>query len=144
MGHLHPGCAKDVVVTMKSDVPINLKKMGVKCKVSKIMFPLPADQVPDWDDRMRTVKWVDVPRNTPGTFTTKRKVSRSTKPLVWPGLPRLDAYCRPVQCLIISFFHGRKKPSPVTWPGVPKRQTELPSMPPAILTTHTTQTTQLH
>nr|XP_014334844.1 PREDICTED: hydrocephalus-inducing protein homolog [Bos mutus] len=74
MGHLHPGCAKDVVVTMKSDVPINLKKMGVKCKVSKIMFPLPADQVPDWDDRMRTVKWVDVPRNTPGTFTTKRKV----------------------------------------------------------------------
>ena len=85
MGHLHPGCAKDVVVTMKSDVPINLKKMGVKCKVSKIMFPLPADQVPDWDDRMRTVKWVDVPRNSPGTFTTKRKVSRSTKPLDWPG-----------------------------------------------------------
>ncbi|OWK16227.1 hypothetical protein Celaphus_00004320 [Cervus elaphus hippelaphus] len=73
MGHLHPGCAKDIVVTMKSDVPINLKKMGVKCKISKIMFALPADQVPDWDDRMRTVKWVDVPRNTPGTFTTKRK-----------------------------------------------------------------------
>ncbi|KAB0347974.1 hypothetical protein FD754_012831 [Muntiacus muntjak] len=74
VGHLHPGCAKDIVVTMKSDVPINLKKMGVKCKISKIMFPLPADQVPDWDDRMRTVKWMDVPRNTPGTFTTKRKV----------------------------------------------------------------------
>ncbi|XP_070307131.1 hydrocephalus-inducing protein homolog isoform X1 [Odocoileus virginianus] len=74
MGHLHPGCAKDIVVTMKSDVPINLKKMGVKCKISKIMFALPADQVPDWDDRMRTVKWMDVPKNTPGTFTTKRKV----------------------------------------------------------------------
>ncbi|XP_072823786.1 hydrocephalus-inducing protein homolog [Vicugna pacos] len=74
MGHLHPGCAKDIVVTMKSDVPINLKKMGIKCKLSKIMFPLPADQVPDWDDRMHTVKWVDVLRNTPGTFTTKRKV----------------------------------------------------------------------
>ncbi|KAK2496944.1 hypothetical protein MC885_002909, partial [Smutsia gigantea] len=59
---------------MKSDVPINLKKMGVKCKLSKIMFQLPADQVPDWDDRMRTVKWVDVLRNPPGTFTTKRKV----------------------------------------------------------------------
>ncbi|XP_021112384.1 hydrocephalus-inducing protein homolog isoform X3 [Heterocephalus glaber] len=74
MGHLHPGCAKDIVVTMKSDTPINLKKMGVKCKLSKIMFQLPADQVPDWDDRMHTVKWVDVPRNTPGTITTKRKV----------------------------------------------------------------------
>uniref|UniRef100_A0A2K6GI20 HYDIN axonemal central pair apparatus protein n=1 Tax=Propithecus coquereli TaxID=379532 RepID=A0A2K6GI20_PROCO len=74
VGHLHPGCAKDVVVTMKSDVPINLKKMRVKCKLSRITFQLPTDQVPDWDDRMRTVKWVDVPKNTPGTFTTKRKV----------------------------------------------------------------------
>ncbi|XP_026975142.1 hydrocephalus-inducing protein homolog [Sagmatias obliquidens] len=74
LGHLHPGCAKDIAVTMKSDVPINLKKMGIECKLSKIMFQLPADQVPDWDDRMRTVKWVDVLRNTPGTFTTKQKV----------------------------------------------------------------------
>uniref|UniRef100_A0A2K6KCF4 HYDIN axonemal central pair apparatus protein n=1 Tax=Rhinopithecus bieti TaxID=61621 RepID=A0A2K6KCF4_RHIBE len=74
MGHLHPGCAKNVVVTMKSDVPINLKNMQIKCKLSRIMFQLPADQVPDWDDRMHTVKWVDVPRNMPGTFTTKRKV----------------------------------------------------------------------
>ncbi|KAM9191706.1 LOW QUALITY PROTEIN: hydrocephalus-inducing protein homolog [Dugong dugon] len=74
MGHLHPGCAKDIVVTLKSDLPITLKKMRVKCKLSKIVFQLPADQVPDWDDRMRTVKWVDVLRNMPGTFTTKRKV----------------------------------------------------------------------
>ncbi|XP_064239335.1 hydrocephalus-inducing protein homolog [Aotus nancymaae] len=74
MGHLHPGCAKDILVTMKSDVPINLKNMQIKCKLSKIMFQVPADQVPDWDDRMRTVKWVDVPRNMPGTLPTKRKV----------------------------------------------------------------------
>ncbi|PNI31897.1 HYDIN isoform 21, partial [Pan troglodytes] len=74
MGHLHPGCAKDIVVTMKSDVPINLKNMRIRCKLSRIMFQLPADQVPDWDDHMHTVKWVDVPRNMPGTFTTKRKV----------------------------------------------------------------------
>ncbi|XP_015443273.1 hydrocephalus-inducing protein homolog isoform X1 [Pteropus alecto] len=74
IGHLHPGCSKDIVVTMKSDMPINLKKMGVKCKLSKIVFQLPADQVHDWDDRMRTVKWVDAHRNMPGTLTTKRKV----------------------------------------------------------------------
>ncbi|XP_036044752.1 LOW QUALITY PROTEIN: hydrocephalus-inducing protein homolog [Onychomys torridus] len=74
VGHLHPGCSKDVVVTLKSDVPISLKKMYVKCTLSKIMFQVPADQVPDWDDRMRTVKWVDAPRNTPGNLTTKRKV----------------------------------------------------------------------
>ncbi|XP_077612463.1 hydrocephalus-inducing protein homolog [Crocuta crocuta] len=74
IGHLHPGCAKDIVVTMKSEVPINLRKMGVTCKLSRIMFQLPTDQVPDWDDRMRTVKWVDVLRNTPGTLAAKRKV----------------------------------------------------------------------
>lgn len=50
--------------------------MDIKCKVSKIMFQQPADQVPDWDDRMRTVKWVDVPKNMLWTFSTKRKVSR--------------------------------------------------------------------
>ncbi|XP_037371987.1 hydrocephalus-inducing protein homolog isoform X2 [Talpa occidentalis] len=74
VGHLHPGCSKDTVVTLKSDTPISLKKMWVKCRLSKIMFQVPTDQVPDWDDRMRTVKWVDMPKNTPGTFTTKRKV----------------------------------------------------------------------
>ncbi|KAM6223795.1 hydrocephalus-inducing protein homolog [Rhynchocyon petersi] len=74
MGHLHPGCAKDIVVTLKSDLPITLKKMRIKCKLSKIMFQLPTDQVPDWDDRMRTIKWVDVLRGTPGTLSTKRKV----------------------------------------------------------------------
>ncbi|XP_073911808.1 hydrocephalus-inducing protein homolog [Castor canadensis] len=77
VGHLHPGCAKDIVATVKSDMPINLKKIGVKCKLSRIMLQLPVDQVPDWDDRMRTVKWVDAPRTTPGTLTTKRKVTET-------------------------------------------------------------------
>ncbi|XP_048648423.1 hydrocephalus-inducing protein homolog isoform X1 [Marmota marmota marmota] len=74
LGHLHPGCTKDIVVTMKSDVPIHLKKMGVKCKLSRIVFQLPEEQVPDWDDRMHTIKWVDASRNAPGTLPTKRKV----------------------------------------------------------------------
>lgn len=81
IGHLHPECAKDIVVTLKSDLPISLKKLVVKCKISKILFQLPTDQVPDWDDRMRTVKWVDTPRTTPGVFTTKCKV-RSTHHLL--------------------------------------------------------------
>lgn len=100
MGHLHPGCSKDIVVTMKSDVPINLKKMGVKCKLSKIIFQLPADQVPDWDDRMRTVKWVGCTRNTSGALTTKRKVNMKRK-------PDLAHHCPPSHCLIISFCHGK-------------------------------------
>ncbi|XP_069882349.1 hydrocephalus-inducing protein homolog isoform X1 [Dipodomys merriami] len=73
-GHLHAGCAKDVIVTLKSDLPISLKKMSVKCKLSRIMFQQPAEQVSDWDDRMRTVKWVDTVRAAPGTLAIKRKV----------------------------------------------------------------------
>lgn len=100
MGHLHPGCAKDIVVTMKSDVPINLRKMGIKCKLSRIMFQLPSDQIPDWDDRMRTVKWVDVPKNTPGTFTMKRKVSAAAPDLRGPATMR--SLCSQVHLLIPS------------------------------------------
>ena len=82
-------------MTMKSEVPINLKKMGVKCKLSRITFQLPADQVPDWDDRMRTVKWVDVLRNTPGSFAAKRKVSGDIR-------YKSDQACRGWWCLLLS------------------------------------------
>ncbi|XP_073461747.1 hydrocephalus-inducing protein homolog [Aquarana catesbeiana] len=59
VGHIHAGCTKDVTLTMKSDVAVVLDKSPVKCRVWRISFALPVDQVPDWDDRMRTVKWVD-------------------------------------------------------------------------------------
>ncbi|CAI9616593.1 unnamed protein product, partial [Staurois parvus] len=59
VGHIHAGCTKDVTLSMKSDVAVVLDKSPVKCRVWRISFPLPVDQVPDWDDRMRTVKWVD-------------------------------------------------------------------------------------
>lgn len=44
---------------MKSGVAVVLDKSLVKCRVWRISFALPVDQVPDWDVRMRTVKWVD-------------------------------------------------------------------------------------
>lgn len=33
----------------------------VAARVVKITFEKPAEQVSDWDDRIRTVKWVDIP-----------------------------------------------------------------------------------
>uniref|UniRef100_A0A8C3T1C3 HYDIN axonemal central pair apparatus protein n=1 Tax=Chelydra serpentina TaxID=8475 RepID=A0A8C3T1C3_CHESE len=74
VGHLHAECAKDIVVTLKSNVPVTFKMHTVKCKVSRITFQLPADQVPDWDDRLHTVKWVDALRSLTTTRPTKRKV----------------------------------------------------------------------
>ncbi|KGL84882.1 Hydrocephalus-inducing protein, partial [Tinamus guttatus] len=64
VGHLHAGCAKDITVTLKSDVAVTFQKLPVKCKVARIAFQLPAEQVPDWDDRLHTVKWVDATRGT--------------------------------------------------------------------------------
>ncbi|XP_069510876.1 hydrocephalus-inducing protein homolog [Ambystoma mexicanum] len=74
VGHLHVGCAKDITVTLKSDVPITLFKNPTKCRLARISFPVPADQVPDWDDRLRTVKWVDAARSSTTQLPTKKKV----------------------------------------------------------------------
>lgn len=74
VGHLHAGCAKDITVTLKSSVPVTFKMHTVKCKVCRITFQLPADQVSDWDDRLHTVKWVDATRSLPNACPTKKKV----------------------------------------------------------------------
>jgi hydrocephalus-inducing protein len=61
VGHLHPNTAKDMTVTFKSDQPKALTESPILCKVTKITFDKPLDKVSDWDDRIRTVKWIDVP-----------------------------------------------------------------------------------
>lgn len=60
VGHLHAGCAKDVSVTFLADAPKSMVEEVVSARIIKITFEKPADQVSDWDDRIRTVKWVDV------------------------------------------------------------------------------------
>ncbi|XP_078527074.1 hydrocephalus-inducing protein homolog isoform X2 [Lissotriton helveticus] len=74
VGHLHLGCAKDIAVTLESDVPITLNKALFNCQLARISFPIPADQVPDWDDRLRTVKWVDSGRSSTTQLPIKKKV----------------------------------------------------------------------
>ncbi|NXP63470.1 HYDIN protein, partial [Chloropsis cyanopogon] len=62
VGHLHPGCAKNITVTLKSDVPATFRRHLVKCKVTRINFELPRRKVPDWDDQMSIVTWKDTTR----------------------------------------------------------------------------------
>uniref|UniRef100_A0A8C2T888 HYDIN axonemal central pair apparatus protein n=1 Tax=Coturnix japonica TaxID=93934 RepID=A0A8C2T888_COTJA len=68
VGHLHAGCAKDITVTLKSDVAFACQAQPVKCKVARISFQLPAEQVTDWDDRLHTVKWVDTTMGETATW----------------------------------------------------------------------------
>ncbi|XP_007442069.2 hydrocephalus-inducing protein homolog, partial [Python bivittatus] len=74
VGHLHARCTKNIILTLKSSLPITLRQQLLRCKVSKIAFQCPADQVPDWDDRLHTVKWVDVSKGITSTRPAKKKV----------------------------------------------------------------------
>ena len=49
-------------MTFKTAKPIQLNKDKLLCSITKITFDRPVNEVPDWDDRMRSVKWVDVPQ----------------------------------------------------------------------------------
>ncbi|XP_067905917.1 hydrocephalus-inducing protein homolog [Heterodontus francisci] len=70
-GHLHAGCAKDMTLTFKSDLPVTYSRQAIKCMVSKISYPVPADQVLDWDNRLSIVKWIDAGS---GVRPTKKKM----------------------------------------------------------------------
>uniref|UniRef100_G3VZI4 HYDIN axonemal central pair apparatus protein n=1 Tax=Sarcophilus harrisii TaxID=9305 RepID=G3VZI4_SARHA len=74
-GHLHAGCSKDITVTLRSRAAVNLKKSLVKCKLSRIVFQQPVDQVPDWDNHMRTVKWIDSGKSP--NMPAKKKVTET-------------------------------------------------------------------
>ncbi|XP_071423974.1 hydrocephalus-inducing protein homolog [Pithys albifrons albifrons] len=78
VGHLQPGCAKDIKVTLKSDVPVTLKRHPVTCKVAKIKYKLPPEEVYDWDDGMCTGEWVDATRKGPAArWPVKEKVAKT-------------------------------------------------------------------
>ncbi|NXC90078.1 HYDIN protein, partial [Cercotrichas coryphoeus] len=75
VGHLLPGCAKDITVTLKSDVPAVFKRHLVKCKVTKVNVARPRRKVQDWDDRMSIATWKDTTRTDPAaSWPEKEKV----------------------------------------------------------------------
>ncbi|XP_068693384.1 hydrocephalus-inducing protein homolog [Montipora foliosa] len=77
-GHLQPNCAKDVTVTFCSKQPKTHSAVNVPCKITKIKLGEAQDKAVDWDDRMRTVKWVDVtPEEEPSSCA--RKAPRPAK-----------------------------------------------------------------
>ncbi|XP_053355859.1 hydrocephalus-inducing protein-like [Clarias gariepinus] len=74
VGHLHAGCTKEVTVSFSSEQPIMMNAQIVKCNLCQITFQHPVDQVLDWDDRHRTVKWVDVEEPLSPQRPAKKKV----------------------------------------------------------------------
>lgn len=64
VGHLHAGCTKDFTVTVKADSPCKLEEAVIPARLSRITFDKPVNEVSDWDDRLRCVKWVDATEKT--------------------------------------------------------------------------------
>lgn len=58
VGHLRAGCSKDMTATLKVDKPLTLSEHEVKCRVVRIAYDRSASDVADWDDRLKTVKWI--------------------------------------------------------------------------------------
>ncbi|CAF1106189.1 unnamed protein product [Rotaria sordida] len=78
IGHLHASCTKDIQVTFKTNKPIQLTKEKILCSIIKITFDRPINEVPDWDDRMRSVRWIDV--SQPIVDSTNPDIQRTNRP----------------------------------------------------------------
>ncbi|XP_041376326.1 hydrocephalus-inducing protein-like isoform X3 [Gigantopelta aegis] len=57
-GHLRANNSKTITVTFLCQTPITLTEHQILCSVSKIVYTKPNEEVADWDDRLRTVKWI--------------------------------------------------------------------------------------
>jgi hydrocephalus-inducing protein len=58
LGHIRPKTSKTITVTFKTSKPQAFKAHKVVGKLCKISFQKPLSEVPDWDDRMKSVQWV--------------------------------------------------------------------------------------
>ncbi|XP_068023522.1 hydrocephalus-inducing protein homolog [Melanerpes formicivorus] len=103
VGHLHAGCVKDITVTLQSEVEVTFKKHPVKCQVSRISFQLPPEEVPDWDDSLHAIKWVDTTRAPGATWPVKKKV---LEPEAEPAHTVLESSSREVHIFLSAVVTG--------------------------------------
>ena len=79
VGHLHPGCSKDIKITLCSSSPVKLDGEKVTCAISEVSYgDVDPKFVPDWDDRIQTVNWIDVEVN--GRITKKKVFETEHEP----------------------------------------------------------------
>ncbi|NWV59540.1 HYDIN protein, partial [Malurus elegans] len=65
VGHIHPRCDKVITVILKSDVPATFSRQLATCQVDRIQYDQPRRKVPDWDDTLHLVTWVDTDSKEP-------------------------------------------------------------------------------
>lgn len=101
VGHIKPKAFKGITVTFNSSQPFSFKSQKFSGEIKKILFSKPLSQIPDWDDRMKSIRWVkNVPTssgqspNKPTSTTSKEGIhgedsdvaeSHDIKPVVIPA-----------------------------------------------------------
>ena len=48
------------MVTLLCDQPCSFTNELLACEVTKILYAKPINEVCDWDDRVKVIRWVDV------------------------------------------------------------------------------------
>lgn len=71
IGHIKPKAFKGITVTFKSSQPFSFKSQKFSCEIKKIIFSKPLSQIPDWDDRMKSIRWVKNVQSGHGRPTTQ-------------------------------------------------------------------------
>ena len=95
-GHIHPHSNKNVVATFKATQPKSLEAVNVNCKVCKITYNQPLSRVAEWDDRMRSVKWVPVTSlSPPGTAGVVHDTAGDVQMVVPESSPTRPATSNP-------------------------------------------------
>ena len=61
VGHLKAGSCKDIYVTFKSTSPIEICE-EVTCELVSIVYNNKSEPK-DWDDRLKVVKWINMPND---------------------------------------------------------------------------------
>jgi len=48
-----------IMVTLMSDKPCSFSNEPLSCIVTKIVYGKPVNEICDWDDRVKAIRWVD-------------------------------------------------------------------------------------
>lgn len=92
VGHIKPNTFKGITVTFKSSQPHAFKTQKFTGEIRKILFSKPLNQIPDWDDRMKSIRWVKTIPNKPtnlesGSAEDTDHVEPQAKPQPTPAVP---------------------------------------------------------
>ena len=79
VGHIKPKAFKGITVTFKSSQPFSFKSQKFSGEIKKILFSKHLNQIPDWDDRIKSIRWVKNVPTSGGQGTNNKPTIATTQ-----------------------------------------------------------------